>query len=143
MPDPKHPESDPHHVDGIGMQHLRLPASRKRSAATRLLNRRTRSPTQASADTSHFFITDAIEAHRAFIARRRALRASETYRMPTSDEWDAFLGHFERRKLSTATAPAHVALPVCTNMPASLNQTIVMACTSRLGPLLRVRLLLP
>jgi len=43
---------------------------------------------------------EAIEAHRAFIARRRALRPSEEYRTPTNEEWDAFLGHFERRKLS-------------------------------------------
>lgn len=40
---------------------------------------------------------EAIEAHRAFIARRRALRPSEEYRTPTSDEWDAFLAHFEIR----------------------------------------------
>ncbi len=38
---------------------------------------------------------EVIEAHRAFIARRRALRPSEEYRTPTSEEWDAFLGHFE------------------------------------------------
>jgi integrase len=44
--------------------------------------------------------SEAIEAHRAFIARRRALRPSEEYRTPTNEEWDAFLGHFERRKLS-------------------------------------------
>lgn len=44
--------------------------------------------------------TEAIEAHRGFIARRRALRPGEEYRTPTSEEWDAFLGHFERRKLS-------------------------------------------
>jgi hypothetical protein len=43
---------------------------------------------------------EAIDAHRAFIARRRALRPSEEYRTPTNEEWDAFLGHFERRKLS-------------------------------------------
>ncbi|WP_217208913.1 site-specific integrase [Streptomyces sp. AC550_RSS872] len=41
-----------------------------------------------------------IEAHRAFIARRRNLRPSEEYRVPTSEEWDSFLAHFERRKLS-------------------------------------------
>ncbi|MER7469004.1 site-specific integrase [Streptomyces sp. NPDC097981] len=46
---------------------------------------------------------EAIEAHRAFIARRRALRPSEEYRTPTSDEWDAFLAHFEKRKLSVGT----------------------------------------
>ncbi|MER6105195.1 site-specific integrase [Streptomyces sp. NPDC001832] len=44
--------------------------------------------------------SEAIEAHRAFIARRRSLRPSEEYRTPTNEEWDAFLGHFERRKLS-------------------------------------------
>ncbi|MFD8006655.1 tyrosine-type recombinase/integrase [Streptomyces mirabilis] len=42
----------------------------------------------------------AIEAHRAFIARRRALRSPEKYRAVTPEEWDEFLGHFERRKLS-------------------------------------------
>ncbi|MFF5334710.1 tyrosine-type recombinase/integrase [Streptomyces sp. NPDC013181] len=44
--------------------------------------------------------TDAIEAHRAFIARRRSLRPTEEYRAVTDGEWDEFLGHFERRKLS-------------------------------------------
>jgi hypothetical protein len=43
---------------------------------------------------------DAIEAHRAFITRRRALRPAEEYRTPTPEEWDQFLGHFEKRKLS-------------------------------------------
>lgn len=43
---------------------------------------------------------DAIEAHRAFIARRRALRPVEEYRTITPEEWDEFLGHFERRKLA-------------------------------------------
>lgn len=44
--------------------------------------------------------TGAIEAHRAFIARRRALRPVEEYRTVTPEEWDEFLGHFERRKLA-------------------------------------------
>jgi hypothetical protein len=44
-----------------------------------------------------------IESHRAFIARRRATRPSEEYRTPTEEEWEAFLGHFERRKLSLGT----------------------------------------
>jgi hypothetical protein len=43
---------------------------------------------------------EAIEAHRAFIARRRATRPSEEYRTPTDEEWDAFLAHFEKRKVS-------------------------------------------
>lgn len=43
---------------------------------------------------------EAINGHRAFIARRRALRPGEEYRTPTDAEWDEFLGHFERRKLA-------------------------------------------
>jgi hypothetical protein len=46
---------------------------------------------------------EALEAHRSFVARRRAIRSSEEYRTPTDDEWDAFLAHFERRKLSVGT----------------------------------------
>jgi integrase len=42
---------------------------------------------------------DVIDHHRAFIARRRALRPSEEYRQPTEAEWDEFLGHFEKRKV--------------------------------------------
>ena len=43
---------------------------------------------------------EAINGHRAFIARRRALRPSQEYRQPTDTEWDEFLGHFERRRLA-------------------------------------------
>ena len=43
---------------------------------------------------------EVINAHRAFIARRRATRPSEEYRLPTDAEWDEFLGHFERRKVA-------------------------------------------
>lgn len=43
---------------------------------------------------------DAIEAHQAFIARRRSLRPVEEYRAVTPEEWQEFLGHFERRKLA-------------------------------------------
>ena len=43
---------------------------------------------------------EAINGHRAFIARRRELRPSEEYRAPTDEEWEEFLGHFERRKLA-------------------------------------------
>jgi hypothetical protein len=38
--------------------------------------------------------------HRAFIARRRALRPSAGYRTPTDAEREEPLGHFERRKLA-------------------------------------------
>jgi hypothetical protein len=43
---------------------------------------------------------EVISGHRAFIARRRALRPSAEYRTPTNEEWEEFLGHFERRKLA-------------------------------------------
>ncbi len=46
---------------------------------------------------------EVINAHRAFIARRRATRPSEEYRTPTDEEWEEFLGHFERRKVSLGT----------------------------------------
>ena len=43
---------------------------------------------------------DVIHGHRAFIARRRALRPSQEYRVPTDEEWAEFIGHFEHRKVS-------------------------------------------
>ena len=36
---------------------------------------------------------EAIQAHLAFLARRRALRPGEEYRVPTDKEWEEFLGH--------------------------------------------------
>ena len=46
---------------------------------------------------------ETIQAHLAFLARRRSLRPTEEYRVPTDDEWQEFLGHFERRKVSIGT----------------------------------------
>jgi hypothetical protein len=46
---------------------------------------------------------DAIQAHLAFLARRRSLRPGEEYRVPTDEEWAEFLGHFELRKVATGT----------------------------------------
>jgi site-specific recombinase XerD len=43
---------------------------------------------------------EVINGHRAFIARRRALRPSEEYRTPTDAEWAEFIGHFQRRKVA-------------------------------------------
>ena len=43
---------------------------------------------------------EVINGHRAFIARRRALRPAAEYRVPTDEEWAEFLGHFERRKVA-------------------------------------------
>jgi integrase len=54
---------------------------------------------------------EAIQSHLAFLARRRALRPGEEYRVPTDDEWIEFLGHFERRKVSTGTCGRAFASP--------------------------------
>jgi len=43
---------------------------------------------------------EVINGHRAFITRRRALRPAAEYRVPTDEEWAAFLGHFERRRVA-------------------------------------------
>jgi len=54
---------------------------------------------------------EAIQAHLAFLARRRALRPSEEYRTPSDQEWTDFLGHFERRKVSTGACGRAFATP--------------------------------
>jgi integrase len=54
---------------------------------------------------------EAIQAHLAFLARRRALRPTEEYRTPTDAEWEEFLGHFERRKVATGTCGRAFATP--------------------------------
>lgn len=54
---------------------------------------------------------ETIEAHRAFIARRRTTRPSEEYRTPTDEEWDAFLAHFEKRKVSIGTCARAFGTP--------------------------------
>jgi hypothetical protein len=70
---------------------------------------------------------EVINGHRAFIARRRALRPSQEYRTPADEEWDEFLGHFERRKLAlgdcgrawgTSCIHEHVPLTELTTAPA-------------------------
>lgn len=54
---------------------------------------------------------EVIQAHRAFLARRRALRPTEEYRTPTDEEWEEFLGHFERRKVSAGLCGRAFATP--------------------------------
>ncbi len=44
---------------------------------------------------------EAIQSHLAFLARRRGLRPTDEYRVPSDEEWQEFLGHFERRKVAT------------------------------------------
>jgi integrase len=59
---------------------------------------------------------EVINGHRAFIARRRALRPSTEYRTPTEEEWNEFLGHFEHRKLSLGTCGRSYAT-TCIHFP--------------------------
>jgi integrase len=54
---------------------------------------------------------EAIQAHLGFLARRRAQRPAEEYRIPTDEEWQQFLGHFERRKVSVGTCARAFATP--------------------------------
>jgi hypothetical protein len=54
---------------------------------------------------------EAIQGHLAFLARRRSLRPSEEYRTPTDEEWQEFLGHFERRKVSIGTCARAFSTP--------------------------------
>ena len=54
---------------------------------------------------------EAIQAHLAFLARRRALRPTEEYRIPTDAEWEEFLGHFELRKVATGTCGRAFSTP--------------------------------
>jgi hypothetical protein len=55
--------------------------------------------------------SEVINAHRAYIARRRALRPAEEYRVPTEEEWEEFLGHFERRRVALGTCGRSYATP--------------------------------
>ena len=64
---------------------------------------------------------EAIQAHLAFLARRRALRPSEEYRAPTDQEWTEFLGHFERRKVATGTCGRAFGTP-CIHEHAPLTE---------------------
>jgi hypothetical protein len=73
---------------------------------------------------------EAIEAHRAFIARRRATRPSEEYRTPTDEEWDAFLAHFEKRKVSVGTCGRAFASP-CVHEHVPLTELTCRRCVWR------------
>ena len=67
---------------------------------------------------------EAIEAHRGFIARRRAARPSEEYRTPTDEEWDEFLAHFQKRKVSAGTCARAFGTP-CIHEHACLTEMIL------------------
>ena len=78
---------------------------------------------------------EALQAHHAFLTRRRALRPSEEYRTPTDEEWQAFFGHFERRKVSIGTCGRAFETP-CIHEHACLRCSMLWP-----DPRQRVRLL--
>jgi len=81
---------------------------------------------------------EAIQAHLAFLARRRSLRPSEEYRVPTDDEWQEFLGHFERRKVSIGTCARAFATP-CQHEHACVRCPMLMPDPAQHGRLIEIR----
>ena len=61
---------------------------------------------------------EAIQAHLAFLARRRALRPTEEYRAPTDAEWEEFLATLNAANSPPASAAAPSAPPASTSTPA-------------------------
>jgi hypothetical protein len=81
---------------------------------------------------------EAIEAHRAFIARRRATRPREEYRTPTEEEWDAFLAHFEKRKVSIGTCARAFSTP-CVHEHACVRCSLLRPDLAQRGRLEEIR----
>ncbi len=81
---------------------------------------------------------EVINGHRAFITRRRALRPSAEYRVPTELEWEEFLGHFEHRKLSLGTCGRSYATP-CIHEHACLRCSLLRPDPAQRPRLVEIR----
>jgi hypothetical protein len=81
---------------------------------------------------------EAITAYLAFLARRRSLRPSDEYRTPTDEEWQEFLGHFERRKVSTGTC-ARAFGTACVHEHACVRCPMLYADPTQRSRLLEIR----
>jgi Phage integrase family len=81
---------------------------------------------------------EAIQAHLAFLARRRALRPTDEYRVPTDDEWQKFLGHFERRKVSIGTCGRAFGTP-CIHEHACVRCALLWPDSAQRPRLLEIR----
>lgn len=81
---------------------------------------------------------EAIQAHLAFLARRRSLRPSEEYRVPTDEEWQEFLGHFERRKVSVGTCARAFSTP-CVHEHACVRCPLLWPDPAQRGRLADIR----
>jgi hypothetical protein len=82
--------------------------------------------------------TETIEAHRAFIARRRTLRPAEEYRILTDAEWEDFLGHFERRKLPVGSC-ARAYGTACIHEHACVRCSLLRPDPAQRGRLVEIR----
>ena len=81
---------------------------------------------------------EAIQGHLAFLARRRALRPTEEYRNPTDEEWQQFLGHFERRKVSIGTCARAFGTP-CIHEHACVRCSMLWPDPAQRGRLEEIR----
>lgn len=81
---------------------------------------------------------EVINGHRAFIARRRALRPNEEYRVPTDEEWTEFLGHFEHRKVAVGDCGRSYATP-CIHEHACLRCPLLRPDPAARPRLLQIR----
>ena len=81
---------------------------------------------------------EAIQAHLAFLARRRALRPSEEYRTPTEEEWREFIGSFERRKVSIGTCARAFGTP-CSHEHACVRCSMLWPDPAQRGRLAEIR----
>jgi Phage integrase family len=81
---------------------------------------------------------EAIKSHLAFLARRRALRPTEEYRTPTDEEWQQFLGHFERRKVATGTCGRAFGTP-CIHEHACIRCPMLWPEPAQRGRLVEIR----
>lgn len=77
---------------------------------------------------------EVFRAHRAFIERRRALRPSAEYREPTPEEFEEFLGHFERRQLELGTCGRAYGTP-CIHEHACVRCPMLQVDSSAIGRL--------
>lgn len=67
------------------------------------------------------FEEDVVQHYQQFLANRRHARAESEYRDPTADEWHAFEGHFDSRKVELGCAGVPTEALATTNTPAYPN----------------------
>lgn len=81
---------------------------------------------------------EVINGHRAFLARRRGLRPNEEYRTPTDEEWDEFLGHFERRRVALGECGRSYSTP-CIHEHSCLRCPLLRPSPAQRARILEIR----